>query len=262
MTDAEEKDMKKREELMSSMKNVPKDKESLIRELQNAEPEKMNWLMLNFLVQKMYDNVQSAPEWQSERDIQDKQNRYGGGSYWDSTMRGSGSYSPRFDMRRRMTGTGQSYRNYSRAADEEYYRDAKEQIAEAIGHALTDEDLKCLICREAGNMINKICKDDSYDAYKEFVELTMAMCAYKNIMLPEDVEKAAKEEAISKYAEMFTQSNGDKREFRARVMMRDGDFAGRRRLEGMDFRDHRGSLPTVSIADSGRRGRDSMGRFK
>lgn len=240
---------------MSSMSNVPKDKESLIRELQNAEPEKMNWLMLNFLVQKMYDNVQSNPEWQSERDIQEKQNRYGG-RYWDNSMR-SNSY----DMRRRLTAMGNSYRGYSRSADSDYLREAKEKIASAIGHSLTDEDLKCLICREAGNMINKICKDDAYDAYKEFCELTMAMCAYSENMLPEDMELAAKEDAIAKYAEMFTQSDGNRREFRSRIMS-DGDYAGRRQLEGRDFREHRGLLPTVSIADYSRRGRDSMGRFK
>ena len=255
MTDEEKK---KREEMMSSMSNVPKDKESLIRELQSAEPEKMNWLMLNFLVQKMYDNVQSNPEWQSERDIQEKQNRYGmsgRGMYRDNSypMRG-------YDMRRRMTGVGQMYRGYS--PESEQLMEAKQQIAKAIGHSLTDEDIKCLICREAGNLINKICKDESYEAYKEFCELTMAMCAYSENMLPEDLELAAKEEAISKYAAMFTDSNGDRREFRARVMMRDGDYAGRRRMEGRDYRDHRGDVPTVTIADFGRRGRDSMGRYK
>ena len=67
----------KAKEMLQHMENVPKDKEALIRELEHSEPEKMNWLMLNFLVQKMYDGVHDGnPDWQSERDIQEKRNRY------------------------------------------------------------------------------------------------------------------------------------------------------------------------------------------
>lgn len=166
-------------------------------------------------------------------------------------------------MAQRMTGIGQFYRSYARensAEQEEYLCKVKERLGEIIGQSLSESDIKCLICREAGNLINKICKDESYDAVKEFTELCMAMKGYTQ-MLPEELEMQAKEEAISKYAEMLEYSEGNRRAFRSRVMD-DGDYAGRRRMEGRDFRDHRGMLPTVEIAEFGRRGRDSMGRFK
>lgn len=254
MNDTEKK---KHETMLQQMDNVPRDKEELIRELEHAEPEKMNWLMLNFLVQKMYDGVQSSnPEWQSERDIQEKRNRYSGGySGTPATASGYRGYS----YGRRETGVGQVYSARERDGGIER---AKQNIAQVIGHSLTDEDLKCLICKEAASLIKKICKDEAYDAYKEFTELCIGMMAYSECMLSEDMEEAAKEDALRKYAYMLNEVK-DQHEFRTRLMT-DGDYAGRRQREGRDFREHRGALPRVEIDDFNFRGRsrDSMGRFK
>lgn len=250
----EDKDKLKHTEMLQQMKDVPKDKESLIRELENAEPEKMNWLMLNFLVQKMYDGVQGGkPDWQSERDLERKRNLYAGGFHHMPEQSGYRGYS----YGRRETGVGQVY-----AAREHVIEKSKEHIARVIGHSLTDEDLKCLICKEAASLIKKICKDEAYDAYKEFTELCIGMMAYSECMLSEDMEEAAKEDALRKYAAMLNESQ-DQHEFRSRVMT-DGDYAGRRHREGRDFRDHRGTLPRIEVDDFNFRGRsrDSMGRFK
>lgn len=263
MNDDKEKQLK---EMMDKVPEKYRDKETFLSELRNADPEKMNWMMLNFLVQKMYDGVQGEPEWQSENELRQNRNRYAGGIYNAGRYRdnsGDGRMIHSYDLGRRMTGVGQSYRSYAResgADQEEYLCKVKERLGEIIGQSLSESDIKCLICREAGNLINKICKDESYDAVKEFTELCMAMKGYTQ-MLPEELEMQAKEEAISKYAEMLEYSEGNRRAFRSRVMD-DGDYAGRRRMEGRDFRDHRGMLPTVEIAEFGRRGRDSMGRFK
>lgn len=250
----------KAKEMLQSMENVPKDKEALIRELEHAEPEKMNWLMLNFLVQKMYDGVHDGnPDWQSERDIQEKRNRYSGGYHHRERM--PEHYANRgYSYGRRETGVGQVYsaREHSGGSVEH----AKESIAKVIGHSLTDEDLKCLICKEAASLIKRICKDEAYDAYKEFTELCIGMMAYSECMLSEEMEEAAKEDAIRKYAYMVNEAK-DHHEFRSR-MMTDGDYATRRQREGYDYRDHRGSLPVIDIDDHSYRGRsrDSMGRYK
>ncbi len=263
MENDKEKEMK---EMLDKMSEKYRGKETFLSELRKNNPDNIYLMILDFLFQGLQDGVQGKPEWQSENDLRQSNNRYAGGMYNgghyrdnsvnDSLIRG-------IDMARRMTGIGQFYRSYARensTEQEEYLCKVKERLGEIIGQSLSESDIKCLICREAGNLINKICKDESFDAVKEFTELCMAMKGYTQ-MLPEELEMQAKEEAISKYAEMLEYSEGNRRAFRSRVMD-DGDYAGRRRMEGRDFRDHRGMLPTVEIAEFGRRGRDSMGRFK
>lgn len=254
-----EKELK---EMLDKMPEKYRDKETFLSDLRSADPDKMNWMMLNYLVQKMYDNVQGEPEWQSENDLQQRRNRYSGGVPYNG-----GSYrdnSSRYSPVRRMSGVGQVYRNYSGESMEEREESicrAKERLGEIVGQTLNESDIKCLICREAGNLINKICKDETFNALKEFNELCIAMKGYAQ-MLPEELETRAKEEAISKYAEMLEYSGGNRNAFRASVMY-DGDFADGRRIDGRGFREHhRGAIPTVEIAEFGRRGRDSMGRYK
>ena len=240
-------------------------KETFIEELKSSDPDKMSWLMLNYLVQKMADGVQNDGE----------ATHYSGGRYSDSRSQGMDNSSRRGYARRleynerglggypanreynpdydydRDSGRESSYRSRrrSRYASEDKMHEAKERIGEIVGHELDDEEIKCLIIKEAASLIKKISECEDYEALKEFNELCMAMKGYSE-NLPEELEEQAKEEAISGYARMFLGGHS---------------YRSNREL-GYNDRSRRGDrmLPIVEVEEYGRRGRsrDSMGRFK
>ena len=221
-------------------------KETFIEELKSSNPDKMSWLMLNYLVQKMAETVQHD----------EKSTRYSGASYSDSMHDyvkndkhhdSKGEYAheseriPELDSSYRM-------RNYYRYGSEERIHEAKEKIGEAIGYELDDEEIKCLIVKEAASLIKKISECEPYEAIKEFNELCMAMKGYSENQ-PEELEEQAKQEAISGYARMFLGGHS----YRSRSI----DFEDREKRKA-------NMLPVIEIEEYGRRGRsrDAMGRYK
>lgn len=235
-------------------------KETFIEELKTSDPDKMSWMMLNYLVQKMAENVQNDGE----------SSRYSGARYSDSRYeRGNRGYARRLEHNERGMGgypgnrednSDYDYERYSgrddssyrsrrrsRYASEERIHEAKERIGQVVGRELDDEEIKCLIIKEAASLIKKISECEDYEALKEFNELCMAMKGYAE-NLPEELEEQAKEEAISGYARMFL----DGHSYRSRRLGdNDREWRGERRL------------PIIEIEEFGRRGRrrNSMGRF-
>ena len=201
------------------------EKDKFLEELRKSDPEKMSWMMLNYLVQKMSDAVKSGDESEAY-----------GARYSDSRYREHNTEDMKHDGHMRERYSGMKMR-YSSEANE-----AKERIGEMIGHELDEGEIKCLIIKEASSLIKKLSESEDYGAVKEFNELCMVMKAYSN-MLPEDVEERAKEEAISGYSRMFSERHS----YRSRIESRS---------ERM--------LPVVEVDEFGRRGRmrDSMGRYR
>lgn len=235
-----------------------RNKEKFLEELRKSDnPEQMSWMMVNYLVDKVQQNM-------SENMPEDDQ-RYG--HTWDSRYAGGGRSMPmrsgaRYsDNSMRYGHGGYSRRSYDRSGErlDQY----KEQLGELMGQSLTEEDIKCLIVKEAASMIKRICKDEPFEAMKEFTELCIGMKAYAG-MMPEDLEEQAKEEAIGKYVEMFSRYGGDHSyRMRSRLMQDDEGYPVRRvRLDDMERSRHR--LPMVEVDEFNFRGRsrDSMGRFK
>lgn len=254
---------KKKDGEMSQLPEKFRNKEMFLEELRKSDnPEQMSWMMVNYLVDKVQENMQ--------KNIQDDDQRYG--HTWDSRYAGSSGRS--MPMRSgarysdnssgdtmRYSGGGYSRRSYDRSGErmEEY----KEYLAEMIGQSLTEDDIKCLIVKEAASLIKRICKEEPFEAMKEFTELCIGMKAYAGTM-PEDLEEQAKEEAIGKYVEMFQRYSGDHHyRMRSRLMQDDEGYPVRRvRLDDMERNRHH--LPTVEVDEYNFRGRsrDSMGRFK
>lgn len=200
------------------------EKDKFLEELRKSEPEKMSWMMLNYLVQKMSEAAKNGDE-----------SEFYGARYSDARYREHGMEG----MNRGMINERYSRMRmrYASKANE-----AKKRIGEIIGHELDEGEIKCLIIKEASSLIKKLTESEDYGAVKEFNELCMAMKAYSN-MLPEDVEERAKEEAISGYSRMFSERHS----YRSRI----------------DSRSER-MLPVVEVDEFGRRGRmrDSMGRYR
>lgn len=240
------------------------DNETFIEELKKSnDPDKMSWMMLNFLIQKMAEDIQDGGE----------SGRYSDARYSDSRSQGMNNssrrgYARRLEYNERGMGGYPANREYnsdygydhesgmdssfrsrrrSRYASEDRIHEAKERIGQVVGHELDDEEIKCLIIKEAASLIKKISECEDYEALKEFNELCMAMKGYSE-NLPEELEEQAKEEAISGYARMFLERHS----YRSRRI-------------GYDERERRGErrLPVIEIEEFGRRGRrrDSMGRF-
>lgn len=228
------------------------DKETFIEELKKStDPDKMSWMMLNFLVQKMADDMQ----------VNGETSRYSGAMYSDSGMKSvRRGYNRRFEHEYESGDypeRGGSYRHqsygYARHSSDQQLDEAKEKIGEALGRRLDENELKCLIVKEAASLIKKLSECEDYEALKEFNELCLAMKGYA-YALPEELEIQAKHEAIEGYARMFV----GERAFRER------DSIG---YDGLERKGERGGewrLPTVEVDEFGRRGRhrDSMGRFK
>ena len=171
-------------------------KETFIEELKSSDPDKMSWLMLNYLVQKMAETVQHDGE----------STRYSGARYSDSMhdMSENEHHENKMMHHENKGNHDSSYRmrNYSRYSYDEEICKAKERIGEAIGHNLDDEEIKCMIVKEAASLIKKISECKPYEAMKEFEELCMAMKGYSENH-PEELEEQAKQEAISGYARML-----------------------------------------------------------
>ena len=239
-------------------------KETFIEELKSSDPDKMSWLMLNYLVQKMADGVHNDGE----------AAHYSGGRYSDSRSlgmenssrrgyarrleyneRGLGGYpanlryNPDYDYDRD-SGRDSSYRSRrrSRYSSEDRIHEAKERIGEVLGHELDDEEIKSLIVKEAASLIKKISECEPYEAMKEFEELCMVMKGYSENH-PEELEEQAKQEAISGYARMFLGGHS----YRSRSI----DFEDREKRKA-------NMLPVIEIEEYDRRGRsrDAMGRYK
>lgn len=240
-------------------KNMEHEKEAFLAELRKADdPEQMSWLMANFLMDKikgkMHDN---KPEYKDDQ-------RYG--HTWDS--RYASPYGRGFngamysDNSSRRSRKGESYSYFSK----EEMDSAKERLGVMLGRTLSEDDIKCLICKEAASIIKRICKDEAFEAMKEFSELCIAMKAYSEL-LPEELEIQAKEEAIGKYMEMFShRERYGHSSFRMRLMHEDDTAYSpvrRIRLDDMD-RHGMSRLPLVEVDEFNYRGRsrDSMGRYK
>jgi hypothetical protein len=223
---------------MEDKKHQMPDKETFLAELRKAEdPEQMSWLMANYLMDKVHHKMRDAmPE-------PDEDQSYG--HTWDSRYSHA------------MTGTGHSMRRGRSGSSLEEY---KERLGEMLGQSMTEDDIKCLICKEAASIIKRICKDEPFEAFKEFAELCIGMKAYAE-QYPEDLEEQAKEEAIGKYVEMFQKYGHRSRAMRSMPVYRI-------RADDMDEWDRKGTrrheLPLVSIDDFSyrSRSRDKMGRFK
>lgn len=217
-------------------------KETFIEELKSSDPDKMSWLMLNYLVQKMAETVQHDGE----------STRYSGARYSDSMhdMSENEHHENKMMHHENKGNHDSSYRmrNYSRYSYDEEICKAKERIGEAIGHNLDDEEIKCMIVKEAASLIKKISECKPYEAMKEFEELCMAMKGYSENH-PEELEEQAKQEAISGYARMFLGGHS----YRSRSI----DFEDREKRKA-------NMLPVIEIEEYGRRGRsrDAMGRYK
>lgn len=226
---------------MEDKKHEMPDKETFLAELRKAEdPEQMSWLMANYLMDKVHHKMRDAmPE-------PDEDQSYG--HTWDSRYSHG------------MTGTGRTGSAMRRGRSGSSLEEYKERLGEMLGQSMTEDDIKCLICKEAASIIKRICKDEPFEAFKEFAELCIGMKAYAE-HYPEDLEEQAKEEAIGKYVEMF-----QKYGHRSRAMR--SEPAYRIRADDMDEWDRKGTrrheLPLVSIDDFSYRGRsrDSMGRYK
>ena len=161
-------------------------KETFIEELKSSDPDKMSWLMLNYLVQKMAETVQHDGE----------STRYSGARYSDSMhdMSENEHHENKMMHHENKGNHDSSYRmrNYSRYSYDEEICKAKERIGEAIGHNLDDEEIKCMIVKEAASLIKKISECKPYEAMKEFEELCMAMKGYSENH-PEELEEQAKQ---------------------------------------------------------------------
>lgn len=239
-----------------------KEKEAFLAELRKADdPEQMSWIMANFLMdkvkEKMHDNV---PEGDDQR--------YG--YTWDS--RYASPYGRGFNGARYSDNGASSYRGYGSMSRRSYGRrsgfskesmeEAKEYLGETLGRTLSEDDLKCLITKEAASVIKRLCKDEPFEAVKEFTEMCIAMKAYTET-LPIELEEQAKEEAIGKYMEMFShRERYGHSAFRTKLIHDDGEYYPVRRVR-LDDRD-RFRLPMVDVDEYSfrNRSRDSMGRFK
>jgi hypothetical protein len=200
----------------------------------------MSWLMANYLMDKVHHKMRDAmPE-------PDEDQSYG--HTWDSRYSHG------------MTGTGRTGTTMRRGRSGSSLDEYKERLGEMLGQSMTEDDIKCLICKEAASIIKRICKDEPFEAFKEFAELCIGMKAYAE-QYPEELEEQAKEEAIGKYVEMFQR-------YGHRIRAMRSEPAYRIRADDMEDWDKKGTrrheLPLVSIDDFSYRGRsrDSMGRFK
>lgn len=259
---------KKHDMGMSDLPEKFRSKEAFLEELRKSEdPEQMSWMMVNFLAEKVKKSMSENMPEDDQRYGHTWDSRYAGGGrsmpmrsgarYSDNSMRyghGGTEYAH--------TGIGMpSRRSYDRSGErmEQY----KEHLADMMGQSLTEDDIKCLIVKEAASMIKRICKDEPFEAMKEFTELCIGMKAYAGTM-PEDLEEQAKEEAIGKYVEMFSRYGGEHHyRMRSRLMQDDDGYPMRRvRLDDMERSRHR--LPMVEVDEFNfrNRARDSMGRFK
>ncbi len=218
------------------------DKETFLAELRKAEdPEQMSWLMANYLMDKVHHKMRDAmPE-------PDEDQSYG--HTWDSRYSHG------------MTGTGRTGTTMRRGRSGSSLEEYKERLGEMLGQSMTEDDIKCLICKEAASIIKRICKDEPFEAFKEFAELCIGMKAYAE-QYPEEIEEQAKEEAIGKYVEMFQKYGYRDSAHRSmpvyRIRADDLD------QDGWDGKARRHGLPLVSVDDISYRGRsrDKMGRFK
>lgn len=226
---------------MEDKKHPVPDKETFLAELRKAEdPEQMSWLMANYLMDKVHHKMRDAmPE-------PDEDQSYG--HTWDSRYSNG------------MTGTGRTGSAMRRGRSGSSLEEYKERLGEMLGQSMTEDDIKCLICKEAASIIKRICKDEPFEAFKEFAELCIGMKAYAE-QYPEELEEQAKEEAIGKYVEMFQR-------YGHRIRAMRSEPAYRIRADDMDEWDRKGTrrheLPLVSIDDFSyrSRSRDSMGRYK
>lgn len=243
---------------MDDKQKMP-DKEAFIAELRKAEdPEQMSWLMANFLMDKVQSKMrQNMPEPNEDQSY---------GHTWDSRYSGNGSrqfHGGRYSDNSHGYNGG-NYPHYTRRSHGgmERLEEYKERLGEMLGQTMTEDDIKCLICKEAASLIKKICKDEAFEAFREFSELCIGMKAYAE-QYPADLEEQAKEEAIGKYVEMFQKYGrySDSRSMRVRLM-NDSEPVRRIRLDDME-RSGR-DLPLVEIDDFSfrSRSRDRMGRFK
>lgn len=162
---------------MEDKKHPMPDKETFLAELRKAEdPEQMSWLMANYLMDKVHHKMRDAmPE-------PDEDQSYG--HTWDSRYSHG------------MTGTGRTGTTMRRGRSGSSLEEYKERLGEMLGQSMTEDDIKCLICKEAASIIKRICKDEPFEAFKEFAELCIGMKAYAE-QYPEDLEEQAKEEAIA-----------------------------------------------------------------
>ena len=242
---------------MSQLPEKFRNKEMFLEELRKSDnPEQMSWMMVNYLVDKVQKNIKEH--------IKEDDQRYG--HTWDSRYAGESHSMPIHSGARYSDNymsaehDGHYRRSYDRSGSrmEEY----KEHLGKMLGQSLTENDIKCLIVKEAASLIKRICKDEPFEAMKEFTELCIGMKAYTGGM-PEDLEEQAKEEAIGKYVEMFEKySNQHQYRMRSRLMQDDDGYPMRRvRVDDME---RSGRLPTVEVDEYNFRGRsrDSMGRFK
>lgn len=243
---------------MNKHKNMEHEKEAFLAELKKAEtPEQMSWLMANFLMDKVQTEMHKHQPGSGEKDDQ----RYG--HTWDS--RYASPYGRGFngamysDNSSRRSRKGESPSSFSK----EEMDSAKERLGMMLGRTLSEDDIKCLICKEAASVIKRICKDEAFEAMKEFSELCIAMKAYSEL-LPEDFEIQAKEEAIGKYMEMFShRERYGHSSFRMRLM-REDDYEPIRRVRLEDMERSHERLPLIEVDEFSyrNRSRDSMGRFK
>lgn len=252
-------------------KNKMKDKEAFLAELRKAEdPEQMSWIMANYLLGIAKGKMHEA------KNLESDDQRYG--HTWDSRYaspygRGfnGAMYSDNGMTESRYGQSGMSRRSYGRSAggfSKESMEEAKEYLGQTLGRTLSEDDLKCLIMKEAASVIKRLCKDEPFEAVKEFTEMCIAMKGYAET-LPEELEEQAKEEAIGKYMEMFShRERYGHSSFRARLIHDDGEYhepVRRVRLDDMGMgRGRQFQLPTVEVDEFNFRGRsrDSMGRYK
>ena len=226
--------------------------------------------MANFLMDKVQTEMHKHQPGSGEKDDQ----RYG--HTWDSRYaspygRGfNGAMYSDNSSRRNYAHTGIGYPSRrSKREDssfdfsDEEMDSAKERLGMMLGRTLSEDDIKCLICKEAASIIKRICKDESFEAMKEFSELCIAMKAYSEL-LPEDLEIQAKEEAISKYMEMFSHRERYGHSSFRMHLMREDDYEPIRRVRLEDMERRHEQLPLIEVDEFSyrNRSRDSMGRFK
>jgi hypothetical protein len=247
-----------------------KDKEAFLAELRKAEdPEQMDWIMANFLLGKAKEKMHHATSdgddqryghtWDSRYSLSDGRDFHGARYSDNGGMGGIDSY--RSSMHPFTSGRSARF-------SKESMEEAKEYLGKTLGRSISEDDLKCLIMKEAASVIKRLCKDEPFEAVKEFTEMCIAMKGYAET-LPVELEEQAKEEAIGKYMEMFShRERYGHSSFRARLIHDDGEYhepVRRVRLDDMGMgRNRQFQLPTVEVDEFNFRGRsrDSMGRYK